>query len=311
MPPNVFDRLGYSPFVAEIAITRRCNLSCRYCSEYEKVGEPVPVELLERRLEKLRRLGTLRVSLTGGEPTLHPSLCRLIERCRELGFVRTGLVTNGFLLRPDVIDELNQAGLQEMQLSVDGVFANETTHKVLNNLMKRLEWLHQWARFSVTLSPLIGACSLGEALEVIDYARETGLRPRVLFLHDDRGRLDLAPDDLHALKRFVRRLPRTSMGFSRYHRRLIRTGSSPFKCRAGSRYLYVDEFGQVARCWPTRGLWSKPLSDYGPQDLQEQFYTYKPCHAACALSSVRRASGLDGWRSQLQPHPLAAGSAAL
>ena len=38
--------------------------------------------------------------------------------------------------------------------------------------------------------------------------------------------------------------------------------SAPFKCRAGSRYLYIDEFGNVNWCSQTRTVWSKPLANY-------------------------------------------------
>ena len=121
-----FSRLRYSPFLAQLVIIRRCNLSCSYCSEYDKVSEPVPTEVLEERLRKLKSLGTFGISLTGGEPTLHPQLPDLIRKCRKLGFFRTGMISNGFFLRPELIEVLNEAGLQEMQISIDGVKGNDT-----------------------------------------------------------------------------------------------------------------------------------------------------------------------------------------
>src|SRR6266704_791095 len=131
---GILSRLGYSPFLAQMVIIRRCNLSCGYCSEYDKVSNPVPLPVLVERLQKLKSLGTFGISLTGGEPTLHPDLPRLIRKCRQLGFLRTGMISNGLLLRPQLIQALNEAGLQEMQISIDGVHANITTEKVLDNL---------------------------------------------------------------------------------------------------------------------------------------------------------------------------------
>ena len=46
----MFFRLCYSPFLAQMVVIRRCNLSCGYCSEYDKTSDPVPVETLEERL---------------------------------------------------------------------------------------------------------------------------------------------------------------------------------------------------------------------------------------------------------------------
>jgi len=170
--PGIFSRLRYSPFLAQLVIIRRCNLSCSYCSEYDKVSDPIAAEILEKRLRKLKSLGTFGISLTGGEPTLHPQLPSLIRMCRELGFFRTGMISNGFLLRPELIEALNEAGLQEMQISIDGVEANDATQKVLANLKKRLQWLNEYARFRVIVSGVLGACPPREAEEVLSFARQ-------------------------------------------------------------------------------------------------------------------------------------------
>ena len=298
MAPSIFYRLQYSPILAQMVIIRRCNLSCGYCSEYDKTSKPVLTEALERQLEQLVELGTFGICLTGGEPTLHPDLPRLIRKCRDLGFLQTGMITNGFLLRPEVIDQLNDAGLQKMQISIDGVYANETTQKVLNNLRKRLQWLSERARFSVTVSAVIGSCPPREALEVVNYVHMLGFRPRVLFVHDQHGRLKLGYEELQAYKQIVRRLPKISIESAGYRRQMIQDGSAPFKCRAGSRYLYIDEHGQVGWCSQTRERASRPLLEYTLQDLKDQFYSYKPCHATCTLGCVRSASELDRWRRQ-------------
>jgi len=297
VPPMVF-RLGYSPFLVHVVIIRRCNLSCGYCSEYDKFSDPIPVEILEKRLRKLRSLGTFGISLTGGEPTLHPGLPNLIRKCRDMGFFRTGMISNGFLLRPDLIKALNEAGLQEMQISVDGVHANATTEKVLDNLEKRLHWLSEHAHFRVIVSAVLGASHPDEAEAVVSFVKRTRFIPRVLLIHNDRGELTLTTEQIKAFERIVAKLPKTLVDFSNYRKRFVREGSAPFKCRAGSRYLYIDEFGNVNWCSQTRNVWSKNLMDYNTSDLREQFYRYKSCHATCTLGCARSASQLDNWRSQ-------------
>lgn len=301
MPPPILSRLRYSPWLAQMVVIRRCNLSCGYCSEFDKTSDPIPFETLERRLEKLKELGTFGISLTGGEPTLHPDLPRLIRKCRELRFLRTGMISNGFFLRPEMIEQLNEAGLQELQISIDGVRRNETTEKVLDHLRKRLIALRDHARFRVTVSGVIGAAPPEEAEEVVAFAREMGFTPRVLLVHDGEGRLKLKPEEVKAFQRIVDTLPKSWMDFSTYRKRLVRNGSAPFKCRAGSRYLYIDEFGNVNWCSQTRTVWSKPLANYTREDLREQFYTFKSCHETCTLGCARSASQLDNWRAQTPP----------
>lgn len=284
-----------------MVITRRCNLSCGYCSEYDKTSSPISFEILEQRLRKIKSLGTFGISLTGGEPTLHPDLTRLVRKCRKLGFLRTGMISNGLLLRPNLIQELNEAGLQEMQISIDGVHANETTEKVLDNLKKRLESLREHARFQVVVSGVIGAAPAAEVEEVIAFATRMGFTPRVLLIHDSNGQLKLSREEVILFERIVKKIPKTWKEFSDYRDRLVRNGLAPFKCRAGSRYLYIDEFGKVNWCSQTRTVWSKDLMEYTSTDLREQFYRYKSCHATCTIGCARASSQVDNWRPQSHP----------
>ena len=57
-PGPMLQRLLYSPFLAQVVVTRKCNLSCTYCNEFDEVSPPVPTEDLKTRLRKLKELGT-------------------------------------------------------------------------------------------------------------------------------------------------------------------------------------------------------------------------------------------------------------
>ena len=218
----MFFRLRYSPFLAQMVVIRRCNLSCGYCSEFDKVSEPVPVETLEERLRKLKALGTFGISLTGANPQCIRTFHASFVPARELRFYRTSMISNGFFLQPELIQTLNEAGLQRMQLSIDGVQANETTQKVLNNLKKRLQWLRDHAQFEVVISAVIGACPPEEADEVVSFVRQLGFGARVLLVHDSQGQLKLSSEDLKAFENIVDKLPRRWPEFSAYRRELVR-----------------------------------------------------------------------------------------
>ena len=123
------------------------------------------------------------------------------------------MISNGFFLRPELIEKLNAAGLQEMQISIDGVRRNETTEKVLDNLKKRLLALRDHARFRVTVSGVIGAAPPNEAEEVIAFARELGFTPRVLLVHDENGQLKLKPEEVKAFQRIVEHVAEKLDGF--------------------------------------------------------------------------------------------------
>src|SRR5467141_4914216 len=68
------------PIQVHIIPMRRCNLSCTYCNEYDDFSDPVPVDEMLRRIDHLGRLGTSVITISGGEPLLHPELDQVIAR---------------------------------------------------------------------------------------------------------------------------------------------------------------------------------------------------------------------------------------
>src|SRR5437588_9456093 len=88
------------PVMAHIIPIRRCNLSCAYCNEYDDHSKPVPLHTMLHRLELLGNLKTGVVTLSGGEPLLHPELDEIIRGIRSHKAL-AGLITNGYLLTPD------------------------------------------------------------------------------------------------------------------------------------------------------------------------------------------------------------------
>ena len=81
------------PYMAHIVPMRRCNLACTYCNEFDDVSDPVPIEEMERRIDELGRLGTSVITISGGEPLLHPELDRVIARIRKTGAI-AGMITS-------------------------------------------------------------------------------------------------------------------------------------------------------------------------------------------------------------------------
>ncbi len=295
-------RLRFSPWFSQLVIIRKCNLSCTYCNEYDKTSEPVDTALLKKRLDKLKSLGAFSVNLTGGEPTMHPGLFELIRYARyELGFLKTSMISNGFYFTPELIKKLNEAGLQDLQISIDGVKPNDVTVKVLDALRKKLELLKEYADFNVVVSGVVGSCPPQESFEVIRYAKEMGFKPRVLLIHDSDGQIKLNAEELAVYEQIKKMIPKSFPEFTDYKDEIINEGSSPFKCRAGSRYLYVDENGVVSWCSQTRDVFRKDLMDYSFEDLKREFYSYKSCQDRCTLGCVRASSSVDGWRRQDQP----------
>src|SRR5437667_12347132 len=106
--------------LAHIIPMRRCNLACGYCNEYDQVSKPVPLDVMKRRLDKLAELGTSIVTVSGGEPMMHPELDDIIRHIRSHGTI-AGLISNGYYFTPDRSKRLNEAGLDALEISIDNV----------------------------------------------------------------------------------------------------------------------------------------------------------------------------------------------
>ena len=83
------------PVLAHLIPMRRCNLACGYCNEYDHSSNPVPLEVVKSRLDKLADLGTSVVTISGGEPMMHPQLDEIIHHIRVRGMI-AGLISNGY-----------------------------------------------------------------------------------------------------------------------------------------------------------------------------------------------------------------------
>ena len=293
------------PFLAQVVVTRRCNLSCGYCNEYDDVSKPVPTDVLKARIDHLAKLGTLVVTLTGGEPLLHPQLDELVAHAVSHGMVCT-MISNGYAFTRRWIDRLNRAALTLVQISIDNLEPNEVSEKSLSKIQRRLVLLKAHARFGININAVLGSCSPDATRTLVNEVERLGFFMTVGLLHDGQGQLDpgLAGAELPALYREMRNRSKKSIFHhvgEGWEDAMIASREVPFRCRAGARYLYVDEHGYVSYCSQRRNEPGIPLLDYTSRDLREAFETPKGCEASCTIACVRRASALDEWRAQQRP----------
>lgn len=94
----MLQRALYAPFLVQLVVVRRCNLSCGYCNEFDEVSPPVPTEVLQERIRHIRRLGAFSLEFTGGEPLLHPDLPALVRYARDQGILRVMMISNAILV---------------------------------------------------------------------------------------------------------------------------------------------------------------------------------------------------------------------
>ena len=233
------------PYMAHIVPMRRCNLACTYCNEFDDVSDPVPIEEMERRIDELGRLGTSVITISGGEPLLHPELDRVIARIRRTGAI-AGVITNGYLLMPERIERLNRAGLDHMQISIDNVMPDAVSKKSLKVLDAKLRMLAEQADFHVNINSVVGGgiANPSDALTVSERALALGFTSTIGIIHDGSGQLKPLGDAERTVWDKVRRLTRRNYSRFNHFQEAIANGQpNDWRCRAGARYLYICEFG--------------------------------------------------------------------
>jgi len=287
------------PVLVQIVPARFCNLSCGYCNEYDKVSEPVPLDEMYRRIDHLGRLGTAMIGISGGEPLTHPQLDEIIRRIRQTGAI-AGMITNGYLLNVDRIDRLNRAGLDHMQISIDNLAPDDVSMKSLKVLDKKLEMLSQYAEFHVNINSVVGGGfkNPNDAAVIGKRALGLGFESTIGIIHDGSGQLKpLLEDEAKVYFEMTHRRKTNYSRFDKFQEAIAQGRPNKWRCRAGSRYLYICEDGLVHYCSQQRGYPGVPLAEYTTADVKREFLTAKSCSPNCTIGCVHRISYIDHWRA--------------
>jgi MoaA/NifB/PqqE/SkfB family radical SAM enzyme len=294
------------PVLAHIIPVRRCNLACTYCNEFDDFSKPVAADEMFRRIDKLGELGTSVVTISGGEPLLHPELDDVISRIRRNGMI-AGLITNGYLLVAERIQRLNRAGLEWLQISIDNVNPDEVSKKSLKVLDKKLQLLAEHADFHVNINSVVGSGihHPQDALVIGRRAVELGFTSTIGIIHDGSGQLQpLGEEERRIYDEMKSWEKRSFTRVNAFQDNIAQGLPNEWRCRAGARYLYICEDGLVHYCSQQRGYPGVPLETYTLDDIRREYVTEKSCAPHCTVSCVHQVSIFDNWRAP--QHPAAA-----
>ena len=118
------DKVGRKIDYMRISLTDRCNLRCQYCMPAEGIPlinhkEILSYEEIIRIVKSAAMIGVKKIRLTGGEPLLRKGIVHLIKEIKSIrGIEEVAVTTNGLLL-DDLLEDLIEAGLDRVNLSLD------------------------------------------------------------------------------------------------------------------------------------------------------------------------------------------------
>ena len=131
-----------------ISLTDKCNLRCKYCMPKDGIKhlehkDIMTLEEIFRVVKIMSEIGIKRVRLTGGEPLVRKNISKLISDIKMLPDIeRISMTTNGVLL-PLHIKKIVQAGLDDVNISLDSINPNNykeiTGKNELDNVIKAID----------------------------------------------------------------------------------------------------------------------------------------------------------------------------
>ena len=263
------------PPIAMLAeLTHRCPLACPYCSnpvELAHQDRELSTETWASAFRQAAELGVLQLHLSGGEPASRRDLSELVAAARDAGLY-TNLITSGIGLTERRLRELDAAGLDHVQLSLQGTDA-EMADEIggygggFERKMRVAGWLREIG-FPLTLNAVLHRRNFHQLPRAIEMAVEMGAR-----------RIEVATVQFHgwALKNRDALMPT---------REQARTATaSVAEARARLKGVLVIDYvpADYHEDYPKRcmGGWGTSGLNIAPDGL------VLPCHAAQSIPGLR------------------------
>ena len=295
------------PLSVSIEVTRRCNARCDFC-EYWKTKDR---DDLSDFTAIVRRFDPLAVVFTGGEPTLRRDLVSIVRAIKELpGFRYLVLLTNGGCLTERKIRELVDAGINQINISMNYPNARQDQERGLPGLFARLEALvPKLAREGLslfTLASMLMLDNLHEAEATVRLAHKWGINIAFSAYNDlKNGKQDhfVPPERIEELRQVCGRLKRLKRELGN-----VMTSDYFFDtlpefylkrqipgCQAGKIMIHVSPTGMVQPCAELGPVGH--YSDFVPRDFTGT--NCNRCFDSCraepqAPITLRRAAELLG-----------------
>jgi MoaA/NifB/PqqE/SkfB family radical SAM enzyme len=245
-----------------LQITYRCNFKCQICDFWKEEHDPAEeLKIADIRSigEKLNKLGTIIISLAGGEPLIREDIYDIITELNASGHFPI-LITNGWYVDNTVARDILRAGLQEISVSVD--YIDPARHDAQRGCVgsweraiKALELFHKNRpdrRNRVHMISVLMDDNLEDVEPLIKLSREIGVTYMVNLYSWNRGaKTRRLPDKsvtqyLLELKRKYPEFVTLTTYIEHLDQAILEGGVGD--CRTGRLLMNIDHRGDVARC---------------------------------------------------------------
>jgi radical SAM protein with 4Fe4S-binding SPASM domain len=132
IPYNLMNGRALNPLSVVLLLTYRCNLRCKMCFYYNEAeksntqslihkrkNEELTLEQIKKMIDDIAKMNVKVLTLHGGEPLIYPDVFVISKYAAEKGLL-VNFITNGILLNDKIIDEIIDARINSITISLDG-----------------------------------------------------------------------------------------------------------------------------------------------------------------------------------------------
>ncbi len=262
------------PIIPYLFTEWKCNLDCHYCWSYNNAVKGMTEDTAKQSIDWLHSIGSRVLALMGGEPLLRPKFIHKIVSYSAKKDIFVYLPTNGRLMKPEVIDQLGDAGIATVNLAVDSVKERKSLPKAFEPIKPYFEYLVKRQRYyGYTVMFNINIChnNMDDVKELTEIAHnagiatdyhinETPMTEQDHFKHLTENQTYLTPDDWPKVDELLDYLndKRVNEGYKMVNpiqhmqdmKLLMRGQVPPWQCRAGQNSLIIRTDGTLAPCFP-------------------------------------------------------------
>ncbi len=264
-------------------LNERCNLRCQGCPYWrmERYRTELTADEWIATLADLKAfLGPFHINFSGGEPLLRSDLPRILNFCRDHG-IHAGLTTSGVLLRDRQAEELVEARLFNLCVSLDGVRAQTHDRQrgvpgVFDKAVRAIGLMRDHAdkaglSVPIIIKPTVSALNLGEMPALVSFAESLGCsvlfqpvsdwgtaETQALWIRDP-AELQAIAGELIAMKAAGQAILNTAEQIRDWARHFagepVPMSAGSVRCSVGLDTLIIHADGELLNCyqWPALG----------------------------------------------------------
>jgi MoaA/NifB/PqqE/SkfB family radical SAM enzyme len=173
-----------TPAFVRMLPTDRCNLACAYCWQKNDASTDMTIDSFRAHLEKAKELRVGLMTILGGEPMIWEPLHDALTLCTER-HVLTDLTTNGTLLTPETVERLGSAGLDYLNISVDGAKPSAVTRKTSvfrPGLMEALKEAREKHHMHTRINSVIYKNNFDEIRTLMEFSKKWDIQLSLGFI---------------------------------------------------------------------------------------------------------------------------------